>query len=204
MKLTFIILFGFILSNISSIKAQDLVLTSGSKSKTIKAGTFIELYLSPPNLEPCRKCPLNGIRGQLVSSIDGKLTLKVYHAIEPITEENSNIGNVTKNYKKKDVPTQIFSRENILSITVKGKKKIKKYTPPQSVGMVLILFGFGHLISAPIVSIEDNDTANTLIGVGLTEMALGIALETTFKQKTYFTSEACPNKKTGNKLWVIN
>ncbi len=188
----------------SGISAQDIKLTSGSKTKTIKAGTFIEISLATPAQEPCLKCPVNGVRGRLVSSADGKISLAVYQSREPLIEEKNNVGSLTKNYKKKDVPTLSFDRTDILSVTKKGKNKIKKYTPVQSIGMVLTIIGFGNLVSAPYVSHSDSKTANTLIGAGLTEMVSGIILERAFQQKTFFTSESCPQKKPGKKIWVIN
>jgi hypothetical protein len=188
----------------SGISAQDIKLTSGSKTKTIKAGTFIEISLATLGQEPCLKCPVNGVRGRLVSSADGKINLAVYQSREPLIEEKNNVGSLIKNYKKKDIPTLSFTGTDILSITKKGKNKIKKYTPVQSLGMVLTLFGFGNLISAPYVIQADTKTANTLIGVGLTEMASGIILGRAFQQKTFYTSESCPQKKPGKKIWVLN
>ncbi len=188
----------------SGVSAQNIHLTSGSKTKTIKAGTFIEIGLATPDQEPCLKCPVNGVRGRLVSSGDGKISLDVYQSREPLMKEKTNVGYLIKTYKKKDIPTQSFVLTDILSITKKGKHKIKKYTPVQSVGMVLTLIGFGNLVSAPYVSHSDTKTANTLIGVGLTEMVTGIILGRAFHQKTFYTSESCPQKKPGKKIWKLN
>lgn len=188
----------------SGITAQDIKLTSGNKTKMIKSGTFIEISLAAPGQEPCLKCPVNGVRGRLVSAGDGKINLAVSQSREPLMEEKTNVGYLIKNYKKKAIPTLSFPLTDVLSITKKGKNKIKKYTPVQSVGMVLTVIGFGNLVSAPYVSHSDTKTANTLIGVGLTEMVTGIILGRAFRQKTFYTSESCPQKKPGKKLWVLN
>ncbi|MEP6793111.1 MAG: hypothetical protein ABJB16_02205 [Saprospiraceae bacterium] len=188
----------------SAMSAQHIKLTSGSKTRTIKAGTFIEISLATPGQEPCNKCPVYGVRGRLASSTDGKISLAVSQSREPLMEEKTNVGYLTKNYKKKATPTLSFPVTDILSVTKKGKNKINKYSALQSVGMALTVIGFGHLISAPYVSQSDTKTANTLIGAGLAGMVSGIIINRTFRQKTFYTSESCPQKKPGKKIWVLN
>lgn len=203
-KISGILFAALFLFTYSGTWAQDIMLTSGSKTRTIKAGTFIEISLATPGQELCNKCPVYGVRGRLVSAGDGKISLAVSQSREPLMEEKTNVGYLTKNYKKKAIPTLSFPLTDVLSITKKGKNKIKKYTPVQSVGMVLTVIGFGNLVSAPYVSHSDTKTANTLIGVGLTEMVTGIILGRAFRQKTFYTSESCPQKKPGKKIWVLN
>ena len=200
----FIYLSGFIIYFCSSTSAQDIQLMSGDHTRKIKAGSFIEINLVSPDQEPCKKCPVKGVRGQLVSFTNGVVNLKLHQTQDPLMDEKNITGNIIKSYKKAYRPIMSYRTEDILSVKKKGMHKIKKYNAGQSVGMALTVIGFGHLISAPFVSDADTHAANTLIGVGVTEMVTGIILGRAFHQKIYYTSEACPQKKPGQKLWVIN
>lgn len=188
----------------SAIEAQDIQLTSGNKSKTIKAGTFIEVALSGNGQEPCANCT-NSVRGELISYVDGNLKLKGTQVREPLMDGETNVGYLVKYYKKKNtIPTLSATREEILSIVVKGKKKMKKRTTGSSIGMILTMFGAAHLVAAPVSELSENNSGSLLLGLGLAEMISGLVIGGMFPQKVYITSEACPQKKPDEKIWVLN
>lgn len=194
---------GFILYFCSTLPAQDIQLQNADQIRTIKVGKFIDVKLSYPGLEPCSGC-CNGARGQLISFADGVLKLKVYQSVEPIINGNKSVGSAVKSYQKTDYPLMSFNKDNILSITRKGNKRIKKFTPMQSVGITLTMLGAANLLAGAEVRDVSKDASNTLMEVGITEFVTGIILSSTFRQKTYITSPSCPSKRNKGKLWVIN
>jgi len=72
------------------------------------------------------------------------------------------------------------------------------------VAHILFLLGAGHMISAPIAGVTDDQTGESLLRVGAIEIATSMFFNSIVKQKTYVTSEDYPNKKTGKKIWVLN
>jgi len=194
---------GIFLCITSALHAQDLQLTSGKKSKTIKAGTFIEVQLPSDIQGPCVKCA-NSMRGQMISYVDGKLNLQVKQSVETLMEGQNSIGYLNKNYKTKDMPTLTIPREKILSITIKGKKKMRKRTTGEVLGIVVTMLGISHLISAPIAELTEDGGGSILLGLGLAELVTGIILGPSLQQKPFITSEECPQKRNGKKIWVLN
>jgi hypothetical protein len=194
---------GIILCISSTMDAQDLLLTSGKKIKTIKPGTFIEVELPSVIHDPCINCS-DVMRGKMISYADGKLNLQVKQSGEPLVEGGNNIGYLYKNYNSKNIPTISILRENILSVTVKGKKKIRKRTTGEVVGMIISILGISHLVSAPIAELTEDGGGSVLLGLGIAETITGFILGPSLHQKTYYTNENCPQKRTGQKIWVLN
>lgn len=202
MKTSYSFIPGFLLILNSLISAQDIKLQNGNQLKTVKAGTFIDLTMTYPGMEPCNgRC--NGARGQLISYVDGVVKLKVHQSIEPLMDKNKKVGNLSKAYSNSDYPVISIPKDDILSITKKGNKRIKKFTPMQSVGMTLTLLGAANLVSGIEVRDYGKDASNTLLGVGITELVFGIILVSSFDQKTYITSLNCPLKRNNGKIWVL-
>lgn len=194
-----VLLFFFI-----QINAQDLLLVSGSKTKTIEAGTFIEIELPAQNTEPCEKCSSGGMIGQFVGYENGQVKLKVKTMHEPLSEENSIVGYTSKKYTKKETaPVLSIPKDVILSITQRGKNKLRDNTTGQVIGFILLFFGTGHLSAAAISELNDDNSGGLLLKLGLAEVALGTVMSSVFKQRPYITSEKCPQLKENSKVWVI-
>ncbi len=187
-----------------NISAQDITLSSGKRTKSIKAGTFIQVELPVENREPCEKCSFNGVRGQVVSFADGKLNLRVFNSRETLYEEEKGIGYQDLSYKAKgSQPVITIPVDDILSITPKGKNKIKSKPTGRTIGVVIMLLGLGHMSAAPVVGITAADEANTLLWLGLSEFVAGIAIAAIVNEKTFITSENCPHKADGQKIWEL-
>lgn len=194
-----VLLFFFI-----QINAQDLLLVSGSKTKTIEAGTFIEIELPAQNTEPCEKCSSGGMIGQFVGYENGQVKLKVKTMHEPLSEENSIVGYTSKKYTKKETaPVLSIPKDVILSITQRGKNKLRDNTTGQVIGFILLFFGTGHLSAAAISELNEDNSGGLLLKLGLAEVALGTVMSSVFKQRPYITSEKCPQLKENSKVWVI-
>ena len=187
------------------IQGQDLQISSGGKTKIIKAGTFIRLELPHPNDEPCDKCQRNTITGELLSNVDEKVKLKVEESYEPLLLENKNVGYIFKNYGSKtnqltlDIPHNI-----IMSITKMGNKKLNKTPTLSGIGMGLMLIGMSHLISAPIAELGEDGSGGLLLLLGLPELVTGIILYSAIRHKTFITRESCPGRGVGEKIWELN
>lgn len=189
---------------ITGLSAQDIHLTSGNKTNIIEAGTFIEVMM-PPDQETEIECSRNKVLGEFISYSEGKLKMRVLESLEPLMLEKELAGYTIKKYKSKENKLIIdIPNENILSITQKGKKKLRDNATMDVIGVSLILLGSAHLISAPIVRETTEGRARTLYGLGLAEVITGILFVGIFSQKMYITSEYCPDKKPGAKVWMLN
>jgi len=108
----------------SGIEAQDISLTIGKRTKTIKAGTFIQVQLPVPNQEPRVNCPINSMSGQLISYGNGKLNLLVKRSVEPLSEGNTNVGYLKKITRTKENNLHlIFPGTPYCRLQKKGKTK---------------------------------------------------------------------------------
>ena len=185
--------------------AQDLELTVGSRTKVFKAGTFITVELPTPNQEPCEECPLTSMTGQLVSSVDGKINLKVRRSSEPLVELKENVGSLTKYYDHGDQPVLSIPKEVIMSITKADSKSESATTAGVLVGTLLVWAGTGHLISSPIAGFKEDEKGGTLLWLGLSEVAIGAVLISAFQSKPFITSVNCPKKGRGrgSHIWTI-
>ena len=186
------------------IDAQDIQMTSGNKTKTINAGTFIEVELATPYQQPCKECPLYMVAGKLVSYDDGKLNLLIQRSREPIVEEKKQTGVLIKKFKQEDMHVLSVPREEVLSITQRGKKKFKESTAGQAIGRLIFVLGLANMISSPVAAVEDGETGKLLLSLGAIEVLTGMVVNAVFDQKTYFTSENSSLKDRRNKIWVIN
>lgn len=83
----------------------------------------------------------------------------------------------------------------------KGRKRVGDRTSAEKIGMLFFVWGGAHIAIAP--ALDDADQSNTLIGIGLTEMVLGVAMARIFRQKPTITSQECPLMKAGKRLWAI-
>lgn len=66
-----------------------------------------------------------------------------------------------------------------------------------------MLLGLGHLSAAPVVGISAADEANTLVWLGLSEFLVGTTIAAISDQKTFITSENCPQKTDDQKIWEL-
>lgn len=199
-----LLLISLSVSIATTIIGQDLLLVSGNKTKTIEAGTFIEIELPAKNTEPCEKCSSSGMIGQFVGYENGQVKVKVKTMHEPLSEENLIVGYTSKKYTKKETaPVMSIPKEVIMSITPKGKKKLKNSTTAQVIGNIFLFFGTGHLSAAAISELNDDNSGGLLLKLGLAEIVVGTALGSIFRQKPYITSEKCPQLKENSKVWVI-
>src|SRR5688500_11093978 len=138
MKLSFITLSIVFFTFSVCINAQDLQLRSGKKFKTIKAGTYIEIELPTQNQEPCAKCKYNAMSGELISSTDDKVTLRVIESLEPLVEEKENVAYVEKTYMEEGKGrTLSIPKEIILSVKERGKKNLRDYKTGFVIGQTL-------------------------------------------------------------------
>jgi|SRR5688572_4147758 len=201
-----ILFFSIILTLSIRGYAQDLHLSSGNSKKTIEAGTFIEIELLPTNQDPCDDCAINKITGQLISYDDGKLNLRMKNMTKTLVENGNQVGYTSKTYSKKDIaPLVIIPRDSVISIIIKGKKRVNEHTAGELVGIVLYAMGSAHLFSAPFIVASAPDESKTLLGLGLAEVAAGITLGLVFQQKPFITSsEYCLLNNESNKIWRIN
>ncbi len=188
----------------SILNAQDLLLTSGKKSKTIKAGTYISVRLPALNQEPCDNCQ-KYLAGQLISFENKHLKLRVMESNEPVVEEKKNVGHSYKKYVQEATqPIRIIPNDSILSITKKGMKKLRSRTTGEVVGIVLTFYGMGHIMSAPVAELRENNSGGLFLVLGLSEMVAGAIIGTCLQQKPYITSADCPQKRINKKIWVLN
>lgn len=185
--------------------AQDLQIKSGNKTKTIKAGTFIEIVLPTPNDEDCAKCKYNRMAGEFLSYADDKVQLRIAELSETIVSESTNIGYQQKIYTQKDKsPVLTIPKDIILSIELKGKKKLREYSVGHVVGQVLTTTGVALLMGAGVNELSEGKQDNLLWVTGGSGALTGIILLTIFRQKLYITSERCPEAIAGRPLWEIN
>jgi len=185
---------------VSGIQAQDIQLQSGDKSKTFKAGTFLEIVQPAPGTVPCEKCSYNVLRGKLISYQDGIVTMAVDEKKEVLVSDGKTLGFRETSYAA-DMPltNTAIPKEDILSIKQSGKKKLKTMTTGLTIATVIGLVGLGHLASIPLAG----DNGGLLAVVGASEVVLGFILGASSSPKTYVTHVNCPDKpKNSDKLWI--
>ncbi|MEO6132138.1 MAG: hypothetical protein ABIQ02_09840 [Saprospiraceae bacterium] len=196
---------GILICSLYELSGQDVHLVSGNKTKTIKAGTFIDVRLPIPDQEPCAECPTKSVTGKLISNQDGKLNILVHTASENIAEGSRSIGYSYKKYMRKgSEPNLYIPVDSVLSITFKGAKHIRSRTVMESIGIALTAFGVGTGFSYLVEEVAGENSNASYAYLGLTEIIVGIAMGRSFPQKTYITSESCPQKHPAKKIWKFN
>jgi len=184
----------------SGIQAQDIKLQSGNKTKTFKAGTFLEIVQPAPGTVPCEKCSYNVVSGKLVSYQDGVVTMTIDEKKEVLVTEGKTLGFRETNYAADmSLTNTAIPKEEILSIKQAGKKKLKTLTTGQAIATAVGLVGLGHLVSIPLAG----DNGGLLAAVGASEVVVAIILGVSSSPKTYVTHINCPDKpKSSDKIWI--
>src|SRR4030095_13927728 len=126
---------GIILFIAPGIDAQDLLLVHGKKLRTIQSGSFVQIELPKQKVEPCKRCPLNLITGKLIEVTSDSIVIQVLESNENMVNQNENIGyNFKKYISEKEGPITYISKDDILSIVLKGKKNIYSKHPLDEAG----------------------------------------------------------------------
>jgi hypothetical protein len=182
--------------------AQDLVMQSGNKTKTIRANTFVRLSLLVTDETPCVKCAAKRVTGLLVASKDDHIEILAREINDPMMSGDTVLGQNIKYYRKRTLsPTLIIPKSDVLSVLKRGNKKFSNNNIAEGLGLTLAIFGAGTLSAAPLVS--DADTANELIRVGLAEMVTGIAIAKVFENRVHYTNTNCPGRDVKDRVWEI-
>ena len=181
---------------------QDLILQSGNKTKTIKANTFIRLSLPVKEETPCVKCATKRVTGLLLASTDDQIEILAREVNDPIIRGDTVFGQEIKYYRQRSLsPRLLIPKTEVLSVLKSGNKKINKSNVAEKLGVTLAIFGAGTLSAAPWV--DEADSANKLIWVGLAEMVAGIAISKIFENKVFYTNANCPGRNVGERVWEI-
>jgi len=186
---------------ISTINAQDLRLSSGSKNKTFKAGTFLQVIIPATGIAPCEKCSHNVLSGKLVSYHDGVLTIIPHEKKEVLVTDGKTLGfRETRYTEEMPLSSVEIPKEDILSIRQSGKKKLKDLTTGQTIATCLGLLGLGHLASIPLAG----ENGDLLAEVGAAEVVVAIVLGVSSTPKTHVTNIKCPGQgKYPGKIWML-
>lgn len=186
---------------ISTINAQDLRLSSGSKSKTFKAGTFLEVTTPATGMAPCEKCSHNILGGKLVSYQNGIATMILYEKKEVLVGDGKTLGfRETKYTEEMSLSNVEIPKGDILSIKQSGKKKLKDLTTGQVIATCLGLLGLGHLASIPL----GGENGDLLAEVGAAEVVVAIVIGVSSTPKTCVTNIKCPGQgKYPGKIWML-
>ena len=195
-----ITLLAYLLLQVSGIQSQDIHLSLGNKTKTFKAGTFLEIILPAPGTVPCDKCSFNVVKGKLVSYQQEVVTMVLYEKKEVLVTDGKIMGYRETGYTKNMSIANIeIPKTDILSIAQSGKKKLKTMTTGTTIATVIGLVGLGHIVSAPLA----DDKAELLVGLGVAEVVVAIILGTTSSPKTYRTHINCPEQpKESKEIWI--
>ncbi len=196
--LTAIILFSILQTKGYS---QDLLITSGNISRNIKAGHYLEVMIRGKDVPGSPdKCPHSSVKGQLLSSINGVLRMVVKSEHAPLIQADSITGGVHSYY---DVAGPVIEVDEnaILGVRKLSRKKGRDTTFGENVGYTLILLSMGHLISIPFV--ENGDSKDTLLGVGLAEFGAGLIIALSSNRKILYTSSSCPGQDPSDRIWEI-
>jgi len=182
--------------------AQNLELTYQHKTKTIKAGSYLKLKVTKPGQDPCGKESGKIIYGRLIRYDQGILKMQVSNIVDRPTGDSVAYYSTCKIFSTHfDLPVMDFKKEDIINLVVKGKNKSRKSTTGNTIGRVITVIGFGHLVSAPIVGEDD---AGLLIGLGLAEFFGGLLISSAFDQPSFVTYSGCLNvNDPGKKVWEI-
>ncbi len=182
--------------------AQDLVLTYGNRTKTIKAGTFIRIETPSTSQEPCLKCSSSFATGKLVSAKNGNIQIHPMKTSQPVVQNGvvTRINDV--NYlDTASSPVISLPVDQIYSISEQGLKKFRENTTGQVMGFILMGLGASHLLSVPVVELTEGNDSKSLLFLGLGEFIAGIVASQVFKHKTYITHSACPDRKESDRVW---
>lgn len=193
-------IFACLLFIFSTIQSQDITLQLGNKSKTFKAGTFLEIVQPASGAVPCEKCSYNVVSGKLISYQNDIVTMVLYEKKEVMVSEEKILGFRETSYVE-DMPLSSVEipKGDILSISQSGKKKVRTTTTGQTIATVIGLLGLGHLASIPLA----DDNGDLLAAVGATEVVVAIILGVSSTPKTYVTHIACPDKpKNKGEIWI--
>ncbi len=193
-------IFACLLFIVSTIQSQDITIQLGNKSKTFKAGTFLEIVQPASGTVPCEKCSHNILSGKLISYQHDLVTMVLYEKKEVLVNEGKTLGFRETSYAE-DMPLNTIDipRGDILSIRQSGKKKLKTMTTGQTMATVIGLVGLGHLASIPFAG----ENGGLLAGVGASEVVLAIILGVSSTPKTYITHVNCPDKlKNNDEIWM--
>ena len=193
-------IFACLLFIVSTIQSQDITIQLGNKSKTFKAGTFLEIVQPASGTVPCEKCSHNILSGKLISYQHDLVTMVLYEKKEVLMNEGKNLGFRETSYAE-DMPLNSIDipRGDILSIRQSGKKKLKTMTTGQTIATVIGFVGLGHLASIPFAG----ENGGLLAGVGASEVVLAIILGVSSTPKTYITHVNCPDKlKNNDEIWM--
>jgi hypothetical protein len=204
MKIVYLFIFLFILLFHQNIlPAQNLELISGNKHKTIKAGMYLSLLLPYPDTDPCCTTCTRIIWGRLIRTDETSLSMQVSRIVErPSLYDSLHLDHTEKVFSKHyTLPIMEVPKDSIISITIKGKTKIRKYSTGETIGHVIGVIGIGHLASAPIVG---DDDAGLLIGLGLAELFGGLIISKASDQPFFVIAPGCPNPShSGKRTWKI-
>lgn len=192
---------ALLLCLISTINAQDLRLSSGSKSKTFKAGTFLQVIIPATGIAPCEKCSHNVLSGKLVSYHDGVLTIIPHEKKEVLVTDGKTLGfRETRYTEEMPLSSVEIPKEDILSIRQSGKKKLKDLTTGQAIATCIGLLGLGHLASIPLAG----ENGDLLAEIGAAEVVVAIVLGVSSTPKTHVTNIKCPGQgKYPGKIWML-
>ena len=131
-------IFACLLFIVSTIQSQDITLQLGNKSKTFKAGTFLEIVQPAAGTVPCTKCSYNVLRGKLISYKDGVVTMTLDEKKEVLVNEGKTLGFRETSYAADmSLTNTAIPKEDILSIKQSGKKKLKTLTTGQTIACLL-------------------------------------------------------------------
>lgn len=193
-------IFACLLFIVSTIQSQDITIQLGNKSKTFKAGTFLEIVQPAAGTVPCAKCSYNVLSGKLISYKDGVVTMTLDEKKEVLVSEGKTLGFRETSYAADmSLTNTAIPKEEILSIKQSGKKKLKTLTTGQTIATVTALVGLGHLASIPLAG----DNGSLLAAVGASEVVVAIILGISSTPKTYVTHLACPDKpKNKVEVWI--
>jgi len=195
-----IYLFVYFLFHVLGIQSQDIHLSLGNKTKTFKAGTFLEIVQPTPGTVPCENCSFNVVKGKLVSYQHEVVTMVLYEKKEVLVSDGKTMGYRETGYTKDMSRTTIeIPKADILSIAQSGKKKLKTMTTGTTIATVIGLVGLGHIVSAPLA----DDRAELLAGLGVAEVVVAIIIGVSSSPKTYRTHINCPDQpKNSQEIWM--
>jgi hypothetical protein len=181
--------------------SQDMILLNRNKQKTFKTGSFVRIVLPSKNIEPCDACEGNYVVGNIVSYLNGILTLDVIQSGSLVVEGGKQIAFSDTRYTFKEGENRIdIPEQEILSVAHQGKKKYKRTSTGQAIGFVAIILGVGHLTAVPFA----DENRDVLAVLGLSELALGIVFASSLDYKEYITSVDCPSASPfPEKIWKL-
>lgn len=182
------------------LQAQPLVLVSGNKEKTIKAGEWIEVSLARKGdgIESRCNCPswLGVFKEQANDSV-------YVYAQRIASPDIGNLESTLSYYAYKDdvskLPVHAIAVKDITLIIFRGRgKEPREYSALGNIGMLLSIAGSGALLASPLA---ENTGDIALLGVG--ELVTGIILVGIGKQPRYILSADHPDSREEKRIWKI-